>query len=66
MFYICFLIKQIKQIKQIIQIIQVERVVEVDRPLDPQRLGDHYRRVEFRQGVRPGLVDRLRVDHELA
>ena len=60
MFYICFLIMQI------MQIIQVEWAVEVDRPLDPQRVGDHYRRDEFRQGVRPGLVDRLRVGHELA
>ena len=51
---------------QIMQIIQVERAVEVDRPLDQQRVGDHYRRVEFRQGVRPGLADRLRVGHELA
>ena len=51
---------------QIMQIIQVERAVEVDRPLDQQRVGDHYRRVEIRQDVRPDLVDRLRVGHELA
>jgi hypothetical protein len=53
-------------INQIMQIIQGGRAVEVDRLLDQQRMGDHYCQVEIHLGVRLGLVDRLRVGHELA
>jgi hypothetical protein len=48
-----------------IQIIQGESVVEVDRSLDQQRVGD-CRQVEIHLDVRLGLVDHLRVGHELA
>ena len=47
------------------QIIQGEPVVEVDRSLDQQRVGD-CRQVEIHLDVRLGLVDHLRVGHELA
>jgi hypothetical protein len=60
------MINQSNQTKQIMQIIQGGRAVEVDRLLDLQRAGDHCCQVEIRLGVRLGLVDRLRVDHELA
>jgi len=56
----------INQINQIMQIIQGGRAVEVERLLDQHRMGDHCCQVEIRLGVRLDLVDRLRVDHELA